>query len=380
MQGFLPRYIGRKHLTEPIEGIQFIASSRGTSPGFTSASATSISCAAGSTSHILEFCLSGLKVLLSYKQNTIPACLSDIPYRHFSIFALKSVSMSYSGNIRKIGVIGAGVMGNGIAQVAAAAGYEVILNDLSQEALDKAVKQIQSFLEKSVEKGKLSQEECAAILSRISLTTDIKMVQADLIVEAILENLSIKQDLIAQLEAVNGTETILATNTSTIPITRIAAKAQRPQNIVGMHFFNPAPLMKLVEVIAGEMTHPEVAEAIFEVAVKMGKKPVHVKDEPGFIVNRVARPYYLEALKIYEEKVADFTEIDALMEATGFKMGPFRLMDLIGVETNHEVTKSLYEAFFNETRFRPSRVQQKKVDARQFGRKNGRGFYVYETK
>ncbi len=288
--------------------------------------------------------------------------------------------MSYSGNIRKIGVIGAGVMGNGIAQVAAAAGYEVILNDLSQEALDKAVKQIQSFLEKSVEKGKLSQEECAAILSRISLTTDIKMVQADLIVEAILENLSIKQDLIAQLEAVNGTETILATNTSTIPITRIAAKAQRPQNIVGMHFFNPAPLMKLVEVIAGEMTHPEVAEAIFEVAVKMGKKPVHVKDEPGFIVNRVARPYYLEALKIYEEKVADFTEIDALMEATGFKMGPFRLMDLIGVETNHEVTKSLYEAFFNETRFRPSRVQQKKVDARQFGRKNGRGFYVYETK
>lgn len=295
------------------------------------------------------------------------------------IFALKSVSMNYSENIRKVGVIGAGVMGNGIAQVAAAAGYEVILNDLSQEALDKALRQIKSFLDKSVEKGKLSAEECNATLNRISVTTDIQAVQADLIVEAILENLNIKQELIAKLEAVNGAETILATNTSTIPITRIAAKALRPQNIVGMHFFNPAPLMKLVEVIAGEMTKPEVAEAIFEVSQKMGKKPVHVKDEPGFIVNRVARPYYLEGLKIYEEKVADFQDIDALMEATGFKMGPFRLMDLIGVETNHEVTKSLYEAFFQETRFRPSRIQQKKVDARQFGRKNGRGFYVYEN-
>lgn len=294
------------------------------------------------------------------------------------IFASKSENMEYAQHIRTIGVIGAGVMGNGIAQVAAAAGYQVILNDISEAALEKALKQIRSFLEKSVEKGKLTAGESTEILGRIRTTAQIAEVKADLIVEAILENLNIKQELIAALEAVNGPETILATNTSTIPITRIAAKASRPGNIVGMHFFNPAPLMKLVEVIAGEMTRPEVAEAIYEVAVKMGKKPVHVKDEPGFIVNRVARPYYLEGLRIYEEKVADFTEIDTLMEATGFKMGPFRLMDLIGVETNHEVTKSLYEAFFHETRFRPSRIQQKKVDARQFGRKNGRGFYVYD--
>ncbi len=288
--------------------------------------------------------------------------------------------MDYANNIKTIGVIGAGVMGNGIAQVAASAGYEVILNDLKQEALDKAMKQIAAFLEKSVEKGKLQAEEAKAIFGRIRTTTELKEVKADLIVEAILENLALKQELISVLESVNEETSILATNTSTIPITRIAAKATRPGQIVGMHFFNPAPLMKLVEVIAGEMTKPEVAEAIFEVSLKMGKKPVHVKDEPGFIVNRVARPYYLEGLRLYEEKVADFQEIDALMEATGFKMGPFRLMDLIGVETNHEVTKSLYEAFFHETRFRPSRVQQKKVDAGQFGRKNGRGFYVYEGK
>jgi 3-hydroxybutyryl-CoA dehydrogenase len=287
--------------------------------------------------------------------------------------------MQYANNIKTVGVIGAGVMGNGIAQVAATAGYEVILNDLKQEALDKAIKQIEAFLEKSVEKGKLQTAEAQAILGRIRTTTDLREVKADLIIEAILENLALKQELISVLESVNEASAILATNTSTIPITRIAAKAARPGQIVGMHFFNPAPLMKLVEVIAGEMTKPEVAEAIFEVSQKMGKKPVHVKDEPGFIVNRVARPYYLEGLRIYEERIADFQDIDALMEATGFKMGPFKLMDLIGVETNHEVTKSLYEAFFHETRFRPSRVQQKKVDAGQFGRKNGRGFYMYDT-
>lgn len=286
--------------------------------------------------------------------------------------------MELASHIRTLGVIGAGVMGNGIAQVAASAGYQVILHDLRAEALEKAIKQITDFLSKSVEKAKLTESEKSDILSRISCTTEIKEVKADLIVEAILENLSLKQELIATLESVNADHTIIASNTSTLPITRIAAKALRPGNIVGMHFFNPAPLMKLVEVIAGEMTRPEIAETVFQVSEKMGKKPVHVKDEPGFIVNRVARHYYLEGLKICEENVAGFQEIDALMEATGFKMGPFKLMDLIGVETNHEVTKSLYEAFFHEARFRPSRVQQKKVDAGQFGRKNGRGFYEYK--
>lgn len=269
-------------------------------------------------------------------------------------------------------------MGNGIAQVAAASGFDVILQDIHGPALEKALSHIQNFLAKSVEKGKLKESEKAEILGRIRTTTEVTEVKADLIIEAILENLEIKRKLIATLESVNRPQTLIASNTSTLPITRIAAGSQRPGNIVGMHFFNPAPLMKLVEVIAGEMTSPEVAEIVFEVSTRMGKSPVHVKDEPGFIVNRVARPYYLEGLRIYEEQIADFTAIDELMEASGFKMGPFRLMDLIGVETNHEVTKSLYASFFHETRFRPSRVQQKKVDAGNFGRKTGKGFYTYE--
>jgi 3-hydroxybutyryl-CoA dehydrogenase len=285
--------------------------------------------------------------------------------------------MERSSYIQTIGVIGAGVMGNGIAQVAAASGFQVILQDIHSDALEKALSHIRSFLTKSVEKGKLSESEKDEILGRIRTTTEVTEVKADLVIEAILENLEIKRKLISALESVNSHQTIIASNTSTLPITRIAAGAQRPENIVGMHFFNPAPLMKLVEVIAGEMTHPEIAETVFEVASRMGKSPVHVKDEPGFIVNRVARPYYLEGLRLYEEQVADFTAIDELMEATGFKMGPFRLMDLIGVETNHEVTKSLYASFFHETRFRPSRVQQKKVDAGNFGRKTGKGFYSY---
>jgi len=285
--------------------------------------------------------------------------------------------MERSSYIQTIGVIGAGVMGNGIAQVAAASGFQVILQDIHGDALEKALSQIRSFLTKSVEKGKLSESEKDEILGRIRTTTEVTEVKADLIIEAILENLEIKRKLISALESVNSHQTIIASNTSTLPITRIAAGALRPENIVGMHFFNPAPLMKLVEVIAGEMTHPEIAETVFEVSSRMGKSPVHVKDEPGFIVNRVARPYYLEGLRLYEEQVADFTAIDELMEATGFKMGPFRLMDLIGVETNHEVTKSLYASFFHETRFRPSRVQQKKVDAGNFGRKTGKGFYSY---
>lgn len=296
------------------------------------------------------------------------------------IFVLcdSKIKMERSSHIRTIGVIGAGVMGNGIAQVAAASGFDVILQDIHAPALEKAISHIQNFLAKSVEKGKLTETEKAEILGRIRTTTEVTEVKADLIIEAILENLDIKRKLIATLESVNSEHTLIASNTSTLPITRIAAGSQRPGNIVGMHFFNPAPLMKLVEVIAGEMTLPEVAEIVYEVSTRMGKSPVHVKDEPGFIVNRVARPYYLEGLRIYEEQIADFTAIDELMEATGFKMGPFRLMDLIGVETNHEVTKSLYASFFHETRFRPSRVQQKKVDAGNFGRKTGKGFYTYD--
>jgi 3-hydroxybutyryl-CoA dehydrogenase len=286
--------------------------------------------------------------------------------------------MKKAEDIRTIAITGAGVMGSGIAVAALQSGYKTILFDVNATVLEKAGRYVEDFFAKSVEKGKLTADQKAAYMAALTCTGNLAEVKADLIVEAILENLEIKRKLFADLEAQNDEDCILATNTSTIPVTRIAAGVKRPHNVVGMHFFNPAPLMKLVEVISGERTAPEVAETIHAVAQKMGKTPVQVKDEPGFVVNRVARHFYLESLKVTEEKVASFEAVDRLMMASGFKMGPFQLMDLIGVETNHEVTKSLYEAFFHDEKFRPSRVQQKKVDAGQFGRKTGQGFYTYE--
>jgi 3-hydroxybutyryl-CoA dehydrogenase len=286
--------------------------------------------------------------------------------------------MKKAEDILSIAVVGAGVMGSGIAVTALQAGYKVILFDVNGIVLDKAVKYVEDFFAKSVEKGKLTQEQRDQFMAAFRHTGNLTDVKADLIIEAILEDLGIKRKVFADLEAQNAEDCILATNTSTIPVTRIASGVKRPQHVIGMHFFNPAPLMKLVEVISGEMTSPEVNQTVHAVAAKMGKTAVQVKDEPGFVVNRVARHFYLESLKITEERVASFEAVDRLMLASGFKMGPFQLMDLIGVETNHEVTKSLYEAFFHDEKFRPSRVQQKKVDAGHFGRKTGRGFYAYE--
>ncbi len=280
--------------------------------------------------------------------------------------------------INTIGIIGGGVMGNGIALVAAAAGYQVMIYDINLTAIDTARRNIENFLEKSVQKQKIDLATQAARLSRISYTTTIDTVQADFIIEAVIEKLEIKQQLLSELEGVNKPHTIFASNTSSIPITRIAAALQYPERFAGMHFFNPPQLMKLVEVIAGEATAPEVVKLISDLAVKMGKVPAVVKDSPGFIVNRVARHFYLEALRCVEEGVADIETVDRLMEATGFRMGPFKLMDLIGVDTNHAVTQSLYNGFFQEPRFRPSRLQQKKVEAGYFGKKNGKGFYTYD--
>lgn len=286
--------------------------------------------------------------------------------------------MKSINDIKKIAVVGSGTMGGGIAQMAGLAGFDVILYDIKEDALEKAEKTIIKNLDGGVKRNKLTEEDKKACLNRIRFETDSAMLQADLIVEAIIEKLEVKRELFKKLAEHNDEKTILATNTSSIPITQIAAPIPNPGRVVGMHFFNPAHIMKLVEVISGAATDEKVAETVFKVADKMGKKPVMAKDQPGFIVNRVARHFYVEGLKVLEENVASHDQIDRLVESSGFKMGPFRLMDLIGVDTNFSVTKSMFNSFYQDAKFRPSLIQQQKVDAGHHGRKSGKGFYDYE--
>lgn len=281
--------------------------------------------------------------------------------------------------IKKIGVVGAGTMGQGIAQIAAMAGFEVVLYDLNSKSLKVAHQNIVSNLQKGIEIGKLTVVEKEQTLSKITFSEHFSDLIADVIIEAILEKLEIKKELFAKLEAQNKMETILASNTSSIPITRIAKDLKHPERFAGMHFFNPAHIMKLVEVISGASTSENTAKVIFELAKKLEKVPVLAKDAPGFIVNRVARNFYVEGLKVLEEQVSDVKGIDRLLESSGFKMGPFRLMDLIGVDTNFSVTTSMYNAFHQDPKFRPSRIQEQKVDAGHIGRKSGKGFYDYSN-
>jgi 3-hydroxybutyryl-CoA dehydrogenase len=281
------------------------------------------------------------------------------------------------GDIKTIAVVGAGTMGLGITQISAMAGYQTILFDIDEQMLTKAIQIITKNLEKGIEKGKVTVEQKEAALHRISTVSILDEVVADVVIEAIVENLDIKQKVFTTLEKVNSKKSILASNTSSIPITQIAAQLDHPERFIGMHFFNPAHIMKLVEVISGVGTAPEVANTIQELATKLGKVPVMAKDAPGFIVNRVARHYYLEGLKLLEEGVADVDTIDQLMQGSGFKMGPFQLMDLIGVDTNFSVTTSMFDAFYKDPKFRPNRIQQQKVDAGHHGRKSGQGFYSY---
>lgn len=280
--------------------------------------------------------------------------------------------------INTIGIAGAGTMGAGIAQVTATNGYSTILFDVNETMLTKAKAGIEKSLESLVQKQKITADKKQEILGRISFTADVKLLIADLIIEAIVERLDIKQQFFNDVAAVNKPETILATNTSSIPVTQIGAKVPNPKRFLGIHFFNPAPIMKLVEIISGVDTDLTIANQCKTLIEGMGKTCVMAADAPGFIVNRVARHYYVEGLKVAEERVADFETIDALMESSGFKMGPFKLMDLIGVDTNFSVTTSIYNLFHQDGKFRPSRIQQQKVDAGHHGRKTGKGFYSYE--
>lgn len=281
-------------------------------------------------------------------------------------------------DIKTIGIVGAGTMGQGIAQICAQAGYKTILFDINAQVLEKAEQTTVKNLDKGIERGKLTEADKKAALANLNYTGDTLQLSCDVIIEAVVERLEVKQSIFQELASINTPDTILASNTSSIPITQIAAAVPYPERVVGMHFFNPAHIMKLVEVISGAATSLETAETIKQLAEKLGKTAVMAKDSPGFIVNRVARHFYVEGLKLLEEGVADVETIDKLMQASGFKMGPFELMDLIGVDTNYYVTTSMFEAFHYDAKFRPSRIQQQKVDAGHHGRKTGKGFYTYE--
>src|SRR5471032_947806 len=278
-----------------------------------------------------------------------------------------------------IAVIGSGAMGAGIAQVAAVSGYTVKLYDTRPEAVSKALADIAKVFDKLVDKGRMSAADAAAANARLHAAGALAdVVDAKLVVEAIVENLDVKRALFADLEAIVGDDCILATNTSSISVTAIAAKLRLPARLVGMHFFNPVPLMALVEVISGLATDAAVAQTVHDTAAAWGKQPVHAKSTPGFIVNRVARPFYAEGWRLLNEQAADAATIDAVMrDCGGFRMGPFELMDLIGHDVNFSVTQSVFGAYFNDPRFTPSVLQQEMVNAGFLGRKSGRGFYHY---
>ena len=275
-------------------------------------------------------------------------------------------------------VVGAGIMGAGIAQVAAQAGHSVRLFDTREGAAARAKTKIAGALDTLVAKGRLDAGEAARAMARIEPIATLEAAAgAQLVVEAIVENLEAKRTLFRTVEPIVADQAVLASNTSSISITAIANGLQRPQRLVGMHFFNPVPLMKLVEVVSGLQTDCDVAQAVFELSRSWGKVPVHAKSTPGFIVNRIARPYYAETLALLQERAAAPQVLDACLKAAGFRMGPCELMDLIGLDTNFAVTNTVYEATFYDKRYVPSLIQRELVDGGLLGRKSGRGFYSY---
>ncbi len=279
--------------------------------------------------------------------------------------------------IKKVCVCGAGTMGSGIAMVAAQAGFTTILFDLNAEVLDRAKLSIQQSWAGLVDKGKISEEANEDFHNRMIYTTNILDCQANLIIEAIIEKLSAKISLFQQLEEINLINTLFVTNTSSISIQQIASELEHPSRFAGMHFFNPAPIMKLVEIVQGTETNEQVIKLLEAICLKMGKTPVICKDSPGFIVNRVARPYYLESMQLLQEGETSIETIDKVLEASGFKMGPFKLMDLIGIDINYGVSEIVYNALGQPERLQPSPIQAAKVAEGNLGKKTGKGFYEY---
>ena len=281
--------------------------------------------------------------------------------------------------MKKVGIIGSGAMGSGIAQVFAQAGHSVVLYDTNHAALERSKANLAKTFEKLVAKEKYTEEQSAQIQGAISYNDNLDaFAEIDLMIEAIVENLEVKQTVFKQVEAIVSETCILASNTSSLSIASIASACEKPERVIGIHFFNPAPLMALVEIIPAVQTHEGLAEDIKELIQSVGKLPVITKDTPGFIVNRVARPFYSESIRLLEEGVADAETIDfAMTSLGGFRMGPFELMDFIGHDVNYRVTESVFEAFFYDPRFKQSFSKKRLFEAGFYGRKSGRGFYNY---
>ncbi len=279
-----------------------------------------------------------------------------------------------------IGVSGAGAMGRGIVQVAAAGGVNVRLFDINADQCKEAVDFIGKMLGRAADKGRMAQEDADAAMGRIEVVADVKeFAPCDIVIEAATENLEIKKKIFAQLEEVVRDDAIIATNTSSLSVTTIASACKRPQRVAGFHFFNPVPLMRLVEVIEGVLTEEWVGDALMILGKRMTREPVRVKDAPGFLVNQVGRGYNIESQHIQHECVADYVDIDRILrDAAGFRMGPFELLDLTALDVTHPATELIYNQFYQEPRYRPSSVMRARLEAGMLGRKVGRGYYVYE--
>ena len=284
-------------------------------------------------------------------------------------------------NSHLIAVIGSGTMGGGIALACARAGFSVLLYDVSEEILADAMARIQKELARNVENGKITSIDAESAMERMTTVTAFEDLRsATFVIEAAPEKLELKKSIFQNLEKVCAPRTIFATNTSSLSVTAIAASVQLRERVVGMHFFNPPTVMKLVEVVQGHFTgESEMVETI-ELARAIGKTPVRVKDTPAFIVNRIARPFYGEAFRILDDQTATIESVDRIVRSHGFRMGPFELMDLIGIDVNYDVTCAVYDMFFGEPRFRPHPIQRKMVEANLLGRKTGKGFYDYTKK